>query len=117
MWTRINEEIMDVSISYKNGHKYVEFTCSSTVCKENGVIQQFCDTSDRNSMGNMRHHAVTCWGKETVDGSINSDIKSVRKGLSQKKDGSITAMFEDKGKGVITYSNVAMTKSESRYIA
>lgn len=106
------------AISYENGRRCIEFMCSSTTCPKNLLgIRRFCDTLDRNSTGNMKRHAEVCFGKELVNSSLNSDIETVRKALLKKKDGSITAMFQAKGKGVVTYSNMAMTKAESRYVA
>lgn len=109
---------MDVALSYEGGRPYVEFICSSTTCKaKNGpAVRRYCDTKDKNSTGNMKRHAANCWGEDLVNDSLNSDIESVRKALSKRKDGSITAMFEARGKGVITYSNTPMTKAESWYV-
>lgn len=106
-----------VTLAYEQGRPYVEFICSANVCKaKKRGVRRFCDTKDNNSTGNMIRHASACWGREVVDSSLTSDIESVRKGLANKKDGSITAMFEARGKGVVTYSNTAMTKAESRCV-
>lgn len=107
-----------VIFTYEQGRPYVEFTCSAHICKaRNGRgVRRFCDTKDKNSTGNMKRHATTCWGDETVTESLNSDIPSVRKTLEKRRDGTITALFEPKGRGVVTYSNTALTKAESRCV-
>lgn len=107
----------DVALSYVDRRPYVEFICSANTCKaRNGrVVRRFLDTKDKGSTGNMKRHAVTCWGEETVANSSASDIEGVRKGLAMKRDGSITAAFQAKGKGVVTYSMTALTKEEIRY--
>lgn len=60
----------------------------------------------------MGRHAKKCWGEETVNKSASSDVEGVQKGLTLKKDGSITAAFQAKGKGIVTYSMTPLTKEE-----
>ena len=63
-----------------------------------------------------------CWGEEIVskvlEGKGELGIEDVRKGLSLAKlhDGSITASFERKGKGSVTFSTRQHTYTETRSV-
>lgn len=107
-----------VVISHTGGRPYIEFVCSAKTCKGSGGagVRRFLDTKDKGSTGNMKRHATRCWGEETVNNSLTSDVEGVRKGLATKKNGSIIAAFEAKGKGVVSYSMTPLTKVEIRYV-
>lgn len=61
----------------------------------------------------MRKHAKSCWGIETVEAADDAaNIGEARKMVDNLADGSITAAFERKGKGRVTYSNRQHTKAE-----
>jgi hypothetical protein len=65
----------------------------------------------------MRKHARTCWGEEVVkaaDDAKSCDIarESIINGILT--NGSITASFERKGKGKITYSHRQHTKTKTK---
>lgn len=66
----------------------------------------------------MRKHAKNCWGEVIVDQADEAkNIDSIRAGLATAKkltDGSITASFERKGKGKVTFSNCTHTYQEAR---
>jgi len=110
------------SIAIVDGRRVHEFHCSATNCKGRGkqprVVRRYLDTTDRNSTGNLRKHARQCWGEEILQGADScGDIDSTREGLVKAKklrDGSITAAFERKGKGKVTFSHRQHDKTETR---
>jgi len=67
----------------------------------------------------MRKHAKKCWGDDIVAladkaASANEVRQTTVKGALDPQ--SITAVFERKGKGKVTYSYRQHTKTELRYI-
>ena len=78
-------------------------------------MQRFLDTMDRKSTSNLKHHATVCWGAETVNKAlyVKVDIEMARKTLGNLKDGSVTAAFERKGKGKVSYSHRQHTKTQT----
>lgn len=108
-------------ITYNSeGRRAHEFRCSAGVCKGKGtnkrIVRRYLDTLDRTSSSNLKRHAILCWGGETVAKALDAkvDIESARKTLGGLRDGSITAAFERKGKGKVTYSHRQHTKAETR---
>lgn len=82
-----------------------------------GGVRRFLDTGDAKSTSNMRKHAKKCWTAEVVASADKADnANDVRrttvKGLLDPQ--SITAAFERKGKGKVTYSHRQHTKTELR---
>ena len=73
------------------------------------------DTSDHKLTSNLKHHATVCWGLEIVNDTLEAkvDIMSAHQTLSKMRDGSITASFEWKGKGKVSYSHRQHTKAET----
>jgi hypothetical protein len=72
---------------------------------------------DAKSTGNMHKHVKTCWGDEVLDAANEAkDVGEVRTKIvkSIQRSGSITAAFERKGKGKVTYNHRAHTKAETR---
>jgi hypothetical protein len=104
------------AIKYVGKRPFVEFVCAAKTCKKGQKVRRFLDTKDRASTSNLKCHAERCWGDETVGNSLTSDVNGVRKGLGLKKDGSIPAAFEAKGKGVVSFSQTPHTKEEIRYV-
>ena len=86
------------------------------------MVRRYLDKADRNSTSNMHKHAKNCWGEENVSKALETkgelSINDVRKSLSQAKlhDGSITASFERKGKGSVTFSTRQHTYMETRLV-
>jgi hypothetical protein len=77
------------------------------------------DKGDAKSTSNMRKHAKKCWGDDVVasaDKAANaSEVRNTTvKGSLDPQ--SITAAFERKGKGKVTYSHRQHTKTEARYV-
>ena len=68
----------------------------------------------------MHKHAKNCWGEEIVSKALEMknklSINEVRKGLAKAKlqDGTITALFERKGKENVTFSTKQHTYTETR---
>ena len=70
----------------------------------------------------MHKHAKNCWGEENVSKALEAkgelSINDVRESLAQAKlhNGSITAAFERKGKGSVTFSTRQHTYMETRLV-
>ncbi|KAG2050356.1 hypothetical protein BDR06DRAFT_984019 [Suillus hirtellus] len=95
-----------LTIGHKNGWRYYEKR-----------IRCFLDKKDAKSTSNMHKHACTCWGEEVVkaaDDAKSCDVacESIVNGILT--NGSITASFERKGKGKITYSHWQHTKTKTK---
>jgi hypothetical protein len=113
------------SIEIVNGRRCHEFICSASHCKGKGSrprrVCRFLDTGDARSTSNLRKHAKQCWGADIIEKADEvRDQASVREGLAAAKtlnDGTITAAFERKGKGKVTYLARQHTYKETRYVA
>ena len=82
-------------------------------------VRRFLDKGDAKSTGNMRKHAKRCWGDDVVTAAdkaanANDVRRTTVKGALDPQ--SITAAFERKGKGKVTYLHRQHTKTESRYV-
>lgn len=89
------------------------FSCAVKGCKQG--IACYLDTTDKESTGNMRKHIHSCWGANVLDMANNiENLESARKLVKAHwNNGTITSMFQHwKGKGAITYSHCAHTKTE-----
>jgi hypothetical protein len=71
--------------------------------------------ADAGSTSNMIKHVRTCWGEAALSAASKAgeNASKVVKGIL--KNGSITAAFEVKGRGKVTYSHIQHTKTETRY--
>jgi hypothetical protein len=113
-------------IKVVDGRRCHEFQCAAPLCRGKGLkprmVRRYLDKGDRNSTSNMHKHAKNCWGEENVSKALNAkgelSIDDVRKSLGQAKlhDGSITASFERKGKGSVTFSTRQHTYTETRLV-
>ena len=93
------------------------FRCMAKGCKVR--IRRFLDKKDACSTGNMRKHAKVCWGDEVLkaaDDAKNAEEVRTKIVASVLRNRSITASFERKGKGRVTYSHRQHTKSETRWV-
>ena len=100
-----------------------EFKCAAPLCKARGsklrIVRQFLDKADRGLTSNMHKHAKNCWGSEIVSKALETKkdltIKEVRESLAKAKiiDGTITALFERKGKENVTFSMKQHTYTET----
>jgi hypothetical protein len=105
------------SIEYVDGHKAHLFKCGASHCRcKTHFVHRFLDKGDAKSTSNLRRHAKTCWGDETVAAADKTrDVKAARDALSnhKDKDGSITSAFQHAGKGKVTYSHRQHMKPEA----
>ena len=79
--------------------------------------RRYLDKGDANSTGNLRKHVKTCWGGDVLKAAVDVDnVDVVREDIvvAINSTGSITASFERKGKGKVTYSNRQHTRAETR---
>jgi hypothetical protein len=107
-----------------DGRRCHEFKCAAPHCKGKGtksrIVRRFLDKADRGSTSNMHKHAKNCWGAEIVSKALETrkelTIKEVRASLAKAKlqDGTITALFERKGKENVTFSMKQHTYTETR---
>jgi hypothetical protein len=89
-----------------NNRRAHAFRCMAKGCKAN--IRRFLDKKDARSTGNMRKHVKVCWGDEVLkaaDDTKNAEEVRTKIVTSVLHNGSITASFERKGKGRVTYSH------------
>ncbi|KAG1853814.1 hypothetical protein C8R48DRAFT_610603, partial [Suillus tomentosus] len=92
-----------VKIGGRQAHK---FKCQTKGCK--AKVRHFLDKGDARSTGNMRKHVRGCWGEDVLQAADQAkDANEVCTKLvgSFLRNGSITALFEHKGKGKVTYSH------------
>ncbi|KAI6032178.1 hypothetical protein PISMIDRAFT_120461 [Pisolithus microcarpus 441] len=92
-----------------------EFKCSARGCKVR--ICCYLDMKDAWSTSNMQKHVKWCWGGDVLSAADNAkDANEVRTKIvgSILCNDSITAIFEWKGKGKVTYSHWQHTQSEMR---
>jgi hypothetical protein len=98
-----------------DGRRAHEFKCCARGCKT--TIRRYLDKKDARSTGNMRKHVKSCWGPEVLTAADDAkDANEVRLKIvpSILRDGSITAAFERKGKGKVTYSHRQHTRHETK---
>jgi len=64
----------------------------------------------------MRKHVVSCWGEPALKAVMDcANLKDACGAANDiKNTGSITAAFERKGKGKVTYSHRQHTKMETK---
>ncbi|KIL55138.1 hypothetical protein M378DRAFT_18219, partial [Amanita muscaria Koide BX008] len=106
----------------KDGDTIHVFECKAPNCRgRSKFVRRNLGTSDATSTGNLKKHAVLCWGKEVVEAA--GDAKSVHEarevldGLDQKKtthERSLVLEFERIGKGKVRYSTRPPSKMEIR---
>ncbi|KAL6307931.1 hypothetical protein BKA93DRAFT_714467, partial [Sparassis latifolia] len=96
-----------------HAHAYI-FHCMNRGCKMK--IAWWMDKGDKSSMGNLRKHIRKCWGEEALaTADMMKTADDARPAVEKfAQSGSITASFERKGKGKITYSVRQHTRTESR---
>ena len=112
------------AIEVVDGRCCHEFKCTAPHCKGKGIkpriVRHYLDKADKGSTSNMHKHAKNCWGGEILSKALETKkvltISKVRKSLSEAKlqDGTITAMFERKGKESVTFSSKQHTYLETQ---
>jgi hypothetical protein len=101
-----------------------EFKCAAPHCKGKGphprIVRRYLDKADRGSTSNLHKHAKNCWGEDIVSKALETKkeltINEVRESLGKAKlqDGTITALFERKSKGNVSFSMKQHTYTETR---
>jgi hypothetical protein len=114
------------AIVVAEGRRCHDFKCTASHCKGKGargrLVRRYLDKKDKGSTSNMHKHAKICWGVENVSKALQAKdeltIKEVRRSLSEAKlqNGTITAMFERKGKEVVSFSMKQHTYMETRSV-
>ncbi|KIL55361.1 hypothetical protein M378DRAFT_90995, partial [Amanita muscaria Koide BX008] len=114
----------DPLIEYDNkGNRIHAFECIAEPCQGKGRNQKFVrrnlGTADATSTGNLRKHALSCWGQEAIDAVSNStslqEARNVlKKARNTMRNGLLVFEFERTGSGKVTYSHRPPTKLESR---
>ncbi|KAG0692126.1 hypothetical protein DFH29DRAFT_985933 [Suillus ampliporus] len=93
-------------VGYHKGRYYHEFKCTTMSCKKG--VHHYLDKKDVKSTSNMQKHVKLCWAK-------TKNANEARTIISRAIDGSITASFECKGKGKVTYSHQQHTRTEMNF--
>ncbi|KAF8162011.1 hypothetical protein BJ912DRAFT_823218, partial [Pholiota molesta] len=102
------------TIDYVNGRRCHTFKCAAKGCKF--TARRYLDTGDRSSTGNLGRHAKACWGEDAWKAaSACRDAADARVSVIKPlaMNGSLTAVFERKGKGKVTYSHVPHTREQT----
>ena len=100
-----------------NSRRAHAFKCMAKGCKVR--IRRFLDKKDARSTGNLRKHVKSCWGDEVLQAADEAkNANEVRMNIvaSVLRNGSITASFERKGKGQVTYSHRQHTRTETKWV-
>ncbi len=103
------------SIEYKDNHRCHVFKCAAKSCK--ATCCRYLDMKDKSLTGNMIKHIQSCWGDEAWKAELAckdaAEAKeAVVKPIAMTR--SITANFQWKGKGKVTYSHQMHTKNETK---
>ncbi|KAL6307681.1 hypothetical protein BKA93DRAFT_702144, partial [Sparassis latifolia] len=79
------------------------FQCANCGCKTK--ITQWLDKGDRTSTGNLHKHIRKCWGEEALAAAetMKTAVDAHPAVEKFRRSGDITASFERKGKGKVTY--------------
>jgi hypothetical protein len=101
-------------IEYVDQHRCHVVKCLARGCSHK--IRRFLDKGDKTSTGNMRKHVRLCWGENVMKTICSAkDLAAARNGITEYTDkGSITASFEQKGKGKVYYRHRQHTHTETR---
>jgi hypothetical protein len=101
-----------------DGRRSHIFNCAAKMCRHKSRgVRRFLDKGDAKSTSNMRKHTKKCWGEEMVAAAdklhFAADVRATMlDGVLNPE--SITAAFERKGKGRVTFSHRKHTKPEAR---
>jgi hypothetical protein len=105
----------EADIEYVHGRRCHVFKCAAKGCQQR--IRRFLDTGDARSTGNMRKHVKNCWGEDALAAAAQTkNAREARETVVQGilMTGTITASFERKGKGKVTFSHRQHTKTETK---
>ena len=114
------------AVGIVDGRRCHEFICVAPHCKGKGtrpqLVWQYLNKVDRGSTSNRHKHAKTCWGMEIISKVLETKneltINEVHKSLSNAnlQDGTITSLFERKGKGNVSLSMKQHTYMETQSV-
>jgi len=102
-------------IQYIAGHHMHVFKYAAKSCSYN--CWRFLDGPDCSSTGNLIKHVKSCWGKAAYEAAMACQhAKDARESVIKPltTTGTITAAFEQKGKGKVTYWHRQHTKKETK---
>ena len=104
-------------VQYVEGHCAHVFVCAAKSCTYKCC--HFLNCPDHSSTGNLIKHVTSCWGKAAYEVAkacqhVNDAHESVVKPLTTT--GTITAAFEQKGKGKVSYRHRQHTKKETKSV-
>ncbi|KAF9023530.1 hypothetical protein BDZ89DRAFT_955571, partial [Hymenopellis radicata] len=109
------------TVEIVNGCKAHIFRCSARGCKYqvNHYQDDHVNKKDKNSPSNLRSHAVTCWGKDTVLAADKTTAENAHEALKKHEkhpDGDIKSFFQRQMQctGQPTYSNRHHTPAQAR---
>jgi hypothetical protein len=98
----------EVTIEVHEGRIAHFFACSSKTCKTKARgVRRYQDKKDKSSTANLRHHAVRCFGEDTVNEALKGESGGNR-------SGNIFSAFASQGQRPVTYSHRAHTSLEFR---
>lgn len=98
-----------------NGRRCHVFKCCARGCKF--TARRFLDKGDKSSTGNLIRHVKNCWREDAwiaASACRNADDAQKSVTLPLVRNGTITGVFERKGKGKVTYSHVQHTREETK---
>jgi hypothetical protein len=96
----------DMTIQEHNGHVAHFFTCSALKCRsEAGGVRCFQDKGNKSSAANLQHHAVRCFGEDTVNMAVKGEP-----GVS--RSGNIFSRFACQGQQPVMYSHCVHSTPE-----
>ena len=97
-----------VSVQYHNGRLVHFFPCGARKCKVPlGGVRRFQDSADKLSTANLKHHAISCWGKEAVDAVFGGQA-------AKAPSKSIFAAFARKGQQPVNHTHRTHTNDDIR---
>jgi hypothetical protein len=98
-----------VKIGYDDrGRKYHFFQCAAKKCKSNGGVRRYQDSKDRSATGNLKSHAIRCFGHDAVETAFGETSKD------GSRNGSIFAAFSRQGQQPNAGSHRSLTNYELR---
>ncbi|KAI1784273.1 hypothetical protein LXA43DRAFT_901906, partial [Ganoderma leucocontextum] len=105
------------TIQYKNGRRSHVFKCAKKNCKAKEGVRRYLDTKDSTSTSNLRRHVETCWGSDALKIATSlGNTNGAREEIFEKvlREAPLTAHFERKKGGRVTYMHRNHTKVETR---
>jgi hypothetical protein len=95
-----------VTVKMYKGHVAHFFKCSAQKCKTQAKgVRHYQDKADKTSSANLQHHAIRCFGEDTVNAAIAGEAHTNR-------SGNIFQSFACQGQWQVTYSNCLHTNPE-----